>query len=279
MKKFLLSNLLFLLALGLSAQVENFDGIDPEFNGIPEGWSRFIDGTNDNDSLAWKPVYENALGNELTEDSVCMKFNEWFIAADLWLVTPKFTATAQGLTFKATDSSWRPSVDGGDDNDRVNLEVYVCTYDFAPEFSDDFEVDPVLVIPENDNSDYEEYTLDLSAYVGQDIYVGFVVKNQSTWADSWWLDDVDFPIASSVEQIEVADPLNIFPNPSNGTFTLSNVEDGSVVEVLNVAGQVVSTQQVFGTNQTLHLDVDSGAYYVKVSNANSAVVHKLIIQD
>lgn len=281
MNKFLLLSLALLFASGLMAQTEDFEGCtlsgEETLGTLPDGWSRFFDGSDENPDKAWKPVTENAhvTGEGADTLGIALKMNEWFVAADIWLVTKQFTPAADGqFKFWATDSGWKPSDDGGDDSDRVKLEVYVCTAEDQPEFSDDFEVDPILVVEENDNSDYEEYTIDLSAYKGTFIYVGFKVANQSTWSDSWWIDDVSGlatePATSAKET--VASKFSVYPNPSNGAVTLENLK-GGVVTVYNMTGKEVKRFVNVKNNESINLDVESGVYFV----TNNGVAKKINI--
>lgn len=199
-----------------------------------------------------------------------MKVTQWSIAADMWLVTKQFSPVSSGVfSFWCRNTTdWYSGSDGA--ANIVNLEVFVCTNASAPEYSDDFEIDPVLVIEEqNDETDgeYTQHTIDLSAYKGQNIYVGFRVANQSTYVDGWWIDDVDgLGELVSNKEIEAQADFSLFPNPSNRTVTFENISNGTD-SVINMNGQEVQRFENVQNNQTIDLNVESGVYFIKANNA------------
>lgn len=70
--------------------------------------------------------------------------------------------------------------------------------------------------------------------------------------------------------------LNVYPNPSNGTYTIALEEDASYV-VYNLAGQVIK-EGVF-TNLTNDLNISTaanGVYFLKVTAGNASNTVKLI---
>ena len=75
------------------------------------------------------------------------------------------------------------------------------------------------------------------------------------------------------------DGVNIFPNPSNGKFTISNSTNSmNTIEVYSAIGnRVYSTE----SSETIQLDLhESGAgiYFVRVSNQQSTITKKIIIK-
>lgn len=76
-------------------------------------------------------------------------------------------------------------------------------------------------------------------------------------------------------------PLNVYPNPTKGNFTIDGLVNLSKIEqiqVVNMAGQVLSSQSWNGTDfQEINLDhANAGIYFVSVSHANGTQVVKLI---
>lgn len=73
--------------------------------------------------------------------------------------------------------------------------------------------------------------------------------------------------------------LSIYPNPANGNVTVSNVEAGSTIQILDVTGKVVSSETVRSTATTIDLStINKGMYVVKVLNNNSVATQKLIVE-
>ena len=68
--------------------------------------------------------------------------------------------------------------------------------------------------------------------------------------------------------------LKIFPNPASNFITIDGIEEGEIVQVFNVNGQLVKTfYQNVSTQQTDVSDLPSGTYFVKIGKQ----VKKLII--
>lgn len=81
-------------------------------------------------------------------------------------------------------------------------------------------------------------------------------------------------VTSSIQNVFAE--FNIYPNPSNGVFTV-NIEGQANITVVNLAGQVVDTRTINGT-QTINLDVESGMYFVSVKIGDSVATKQLIVR-
>ena len=69
--------------------------------------------------------------------------------------------------------------------------------------------------------------------------------------------------------------LNIFPNPAANFITIDGMQEGKIIQIFNVNGQLVKTfYQNVSTQQTDISDLSSGTYFVKMKSQ----VKKLIIQ-
>lgn len=80
---------------------------------------------------------------------------------------------------------------------------------------------------------------------------------------------------AGIEDKTIANVL-IYPNPSEGTFTLKG--DFETVAVVNMLGQVVANfSKNIGDDLTITLNEQAGVYLVKVSNQNGASTTKRII--
>ncbi|OFX26182.1 MAG: hypothetical protein A2041_03195 [Bacteroidetes bacterium GWA2_31_9b] len=79
--------------------------------------------------------------------------------------------------------------------------------------------------------------------------------------------------------------MNIFPNPSNGQFTLEmNVQKAGTfkVEIVNISGQVVFEKQIVqdGLSKSA-IDISNsakGVYYIRINDGTSVNVQKIVIQ-
>ncbi len=69
----------------------------------------------------------------------------------------------------------------------------------------------------------------------------------------------------------------VYPNPNNGTFTLSVDADVYTVEVIDLAGNVISKAQLSGANNTITLS-NSGVYIVRVTTSERSTVQRVIVK-
>lgn len=99
--------------------------------------------------------------------------------AEDWLVTPRFTPTvnAQTLSFYQKDSYARD---------------YFSVYTIRISTANQDDPGDFIVIDEQNESDmatfYTRHEVDLSAYIGQAIYLAFVMENDD--GDNWIIDDI-----------------------------------------------------------------------------------------
>jgi len=72
--------------------------------------------------------------------------------------------------------------------------------------------------------------------------------------------------------------LKLYPNPSNGLFTLETPEIGGVLQVLNAIGQVIHSEKVTQTSSVLDLQSQvSGIYLVKIESAKGVAIQRILI--
>mgnify|MGYP000153258435 CR=1 FL=1 len=77
--------------------------------------------------------------------------------------------------------------------------------------------------------------------------------------------------------------LKIYPNPSNGNFTLelenfSNESTGTILKIVNVIGQVVYTETIQSTRTMLHVEtLANGIYYLHLNTNGEVYTQKIVI--
>ena len=107
-------------------------------------------------------------------------------------------------------------------------------------------------------------------------------KNKSGQAgsDCVWIDDITFPrtcYITNVEEVVATKANAIYPNPSNGSFTIALAEESSV-SIYNAVGQLVKClDSVSGIQQVDLNDAPKGLYYIRIQNGNNVDTQKLII--
>jgi len=124
------------------------------------------------------------------------------------------------------------------------------------------------------------YTLDASWEVMNLKVVAFVA--------SYNADDVNDREVHNATMLEVKDlftsvddvntmNVSVYPNPSKGMVTISNLENANVY-VYNMVGQLMKSKETVQGNLQLDLsDFDNGAYFVKVVEGNKTGMQKILI--
>jgi plastocyanin len=85
-----------------------------------------------------------------------------------------------------------------------------------------------------------------------------------------------------LEETTNASAVSVFPNPSNGLFTIglepSFVSDNTSLEVFDVAGNLVHQATVMGPRVELDLqDRLPGVYFIRVNAGNAVLVERVVI--
>ena len=83
-----------------------------------------------------------------------------------------------------------------------------------------------------------------------------------------------------MDEFSLANSVSVYPNPANESITV--LTDGlnmTKVELMNIAGQIISSTEVNSTLVKVDVStVSSGVYFVKVFSAEGTAVKQLIIK-
>jgi hypothetical protein len=89
--------------------------------------------------------------------------------------------------------------------------------------------------------------------------------------------NVTFSVCTGINEASTIG-FSIYPNPSNGTFTLRANENGTI-EVTNLQGKVVYKNSLNKTAQVIDLTENAkGVYFVSITTAKGVEVQKIVIQ-
>jgi subtilisin-like proprotein convertase family protein len=97
---------------------------------------------------------------------------------------------------------------------------------------------------------------------------------------------VNYSVCSGLNEVKNNINLNVYPNPSNGVFTL-NVNTTDVneldIKVMNIQGQVVFVKNNFDNVSTINEQIDlsdnaNGIYFITVTSDKGIVTSKIIVQ-
>jgi hypothetical protein len=87
-------------------------------------------------------------------------------------------------------------------------------------------------------------------------------------------------MVSNIERLSDAGLLSFYPNPTTGLVRIAGIEDGGLLEVYNVAGQLVKSEKVnSASNYQLNLlPFEPGMYMVKFDTAAKAYHGQIIVR-
>jgi D-alanyl-D-alanine carboxypeptidase len=97
---------------------------------------------------------------------------------------------------------------------------------------------------------------------------------------------IDLKVGVKNDDITIDKPIQIYPNPSNGSFTiyLGNqvAQNEATIAITDINGKTVyeATNALLGAPQTVNIDINSlqaGMYFVQVKSATNTFLQKLIL--
>lgn len=84
--------------------------------------------------------------------------------------------------------------------------------------------------------------------------------------------------ATAINQTESPATVQVFPNPSNGVVTVTNVPAGANLHVINMAGQqVYNTVTTANTHTIAAGTLNAGVYILQIENSGALSTQKLVI--
>lgn len=128
---------------------------------------------------------------------------------------------------------------------------------------------------------YEE--ISLSDYLGEVIKVRFRLESDGgVRQDGFYFDDFkvayNAPTTSAGVEETTKAKVNVFPNPSKGVFTISGLETGAKIEVLDMNGKQVYSAKAQNEELTLNLeDQAEGHYLVNIWTNGTKQELKLVL--
>jgi hypothetical protein len=111
----------------------------------------------------------------------------------------------------------------------------------------------------------------------------FTINNAGTSGSDIFIAKMQGIFTTEVNEIRaVSDALNIFPNPTHNTFTisfngLSSMVDGQL-QIFDVMGREVHQQIITSAHQHIENSFSPGIYFVKVSDGEKQYLQKLVIE-
>ncbi len=248
MKKATIITLLLFLSWGIKAQLltETFEsGTFP-----PTGWLNIQDcaDPDDDEEIIWEQqddfetVY-NTYGWAHTGSFAAVSSFGFMDEYASWLITPQFTPTNDHHVLHF----FFKQAYGEDYDSEFQIKVSTASQNTLTDFTileSITEADAPL--------NYEEHTVDLSAYIGTPIYIAFINYDDDGDGDEWYLDDV------TMEPIAVPGPtLNPLPADGATGINIVNTQTSQIDlmwEAPNTGGPITQYDLWLGT-QPDHLRI------------------------
>ena len=218
----------------------------------------------DEDGMTW--MWVNAgYGHESDGCYVSMSYDEeeWMdILPNDWLITPRLAIPANGAHL-----SWWVAAYAEDWPVNV-YDVLISTTGTAPE-------NFISVFSEATSTEtFQQRTLDLSDYAGQNIHIAFAHHTYTNEIeDSYGLviDDISVEAGTGIfEEVETADIL-VYPNPASDVLNISSV-NGCEILVYNALGQIVHQDKAVGDEVRVDTHAFApGTYFVHVKGEKNCV--------
>lgn len=112
-------------------------------------------------------------------------------------------------------------------------------------------------------------------------YIAFVYTSTTAAAATWEVDNIKVRSAhvSGIDEVASQRQVNIFPNPTHGTFTIDTEMDVRFVEVYSATGSLMLRQQMTDASQAIDIsNLKPGFYFVKgFGNAAENIFNSRII--
>ncbi|KPH11832.1 choice-of-anchor J domain-containing protein [Chryseobacterium sp. ERMR1:04] len=124
---------------------------------------------------------------------------------------------------------------------------------------------------------WQQYTYDLTPYVGQTIYIAFY----STTTDIWFIGIDDFVVSSNTLAVSEAaadkKSISIYPNPVGDILTIESKNKISEINIYDMTGRA---QKLIapnsGTTKITMSDLSAGNYVVKIKEGSTEKSYKII---
>jgi len=122
-------------------------------------------------------------------------------------------------------------------------------------------------------------SIDLTAFALQPD-VMFMFEGVNRFGNNLYIDDIEVPIPVGIGDILADDDqLSIYPNPAKTNVSIQlNTDKLATVEIVNIDGKTVLTQNLPGFGNIDLNRLSQGVYFVKVKTDTDVFIKKLILQ-
>jgi hypothetical protein len=125
-------------------------------------------------------------------------------------------------------------------------------------------------------------SIDLTPWAGQ-ANIRFAFESVSGYGNPMFIDNVQISqFVGLAENISEQNEINVYPNPTNGSFFVEWNGDDSYTEIslFNQMGQLIQTKKIEGSNQATEFkpgnDQKPGVYFIRLSGERKTVTKRIV---
>ena len=109
-------------------------------------------------------------------------------------------------------------------------------------------------------------------------YLGFHAF-ESSGTSSLRLDNINLSVSpANIQELNDADAINIFPNPTSGNFTLSSPFESAEVEIRSMLGELLEMRKVKKGYSNFNLNkFEEGTYFISVNYDSKIITKKIVL--
>jgi hypothetical protein len=136
----------------------------------------------------------------------------------------------------------------------------------------------------NKGNQWLQGSVNLSAYVNKVIDIRFRATTGNDFTSDLALDDISITTSSSVNEQSAYNNLRVFPNPSNGLFTLemnTGKNESLSLEVTDAQGRIIRKENIRVTSAMRYaIDMQGepkGIYFIRVNGEEGTRTMKITV--
>jgi len=126
------------------------------------------------------------------------------------------------------------------------------------------------------SSQWKTENISLSVLAGKPEVI-FAFENRSGNGNFMYLDNLKLTGATGIEDQQGQNEISVYPNPTNGNFTMELTAGNGEFQIFNVLGEKVLESQVTGLRSEVDLGNNpSGVYFIVVKTGEGSVTKKIV---
>jgi len=192
-----------------------------------------------------------------------------------WFITPKIRLGSSGNTV----SFWAKSYTDAYGLERINVSVSTTSNTDTAAFTRISTPSTGLAYTEVPAEEYTQYTFNLDAYNGQEVYIAINYVSDDAFA--LFVDDFAVTTTGTLGlDAALASSFTISPNPANSIVNVTNANNALVtaISVADINGRTVKSSKFEGiaTAQINVSDLASGVYMMTVTSDKGNITKKIV---